>query len=356
MDSPQKWILAFDAGCGTCRFLAGTVKRECEEKLEIQPLNNEDVSRWRQEALGANPPWTPTLIRIQGEYVRAWTGPGMAIPLAWRLGPRSTFRLLLTMGELRNRRDDTTRSGDKMRRKDFLKFGMGFAAATGLVLFGKTPAFPEPAQELDHVSAWVKTNLHNLPRDYDGFAAYDISYRRAIHEALAPSDRSRLWTEHLKRVGGAHINMSTEQASVFDRAMALAADERNFTMAGRRARHAVLDELRVDAIAAFGLDDARTLLATLGPGLPTAHSGPSNTYLSASVNVARPCYDCECSPASNYCGSECCANNTCYSRMRYCTCTSGGCGTFYSYGCGGYCGSPGCSAEPCYGIPPLPQV
>lgn len=56
MDSRQTWVLAFDASCGTCRFLAETVARECGEKLNIRPLNNEDVSRWRREAFGAEPP------------------------------------------------------------------------------------------------------------------------------------------------------------------------------------------------------------------------------------------------------------------------------------------------------------
>lgn len=346
MDSHQTWVLAFDASCGTCRFLAETVARECGEKLSIRPLNDEDVSRWRREAFGAEPPWAPTLIRVQNEQVRAWTGPGMAIPLARRLGPRSTIRLLRILGELSSRREDPTGSEDGMGRKNFLKLGAGAAAATGLVLFGKTPAFAGTAQELDPARAWVKANLDNLPRDYDALVTFDISYRRAIHEALAPSDRSRLWTEHLKRVGATHRDMSAEQASVLDRATALAADERTFMREGKETRHEVLDQLRVTAIAAFGSDDARALLATLGPG-------PSTSHVGGGANVAaRPCYNCECSPASNYCGnpvapSKCCNTNQCSSFRRYCTCTSG-CGTFYAYGCSGHCGSPGCpSLTPC---------
>jgi len=98
-------VLAFDATCGTCRRISGAVEQACEGRLEVLPLADLDVRRWREETLGVDAEWAPTLLRVGSERVRAWTGPAMAAPLVRWLGPITT------------------------------------TVAAGLVLTGKTPAF-----------------------------------------------------------------------------------------------------------------------------------------------------------------------------------------------------------------------
>lgn len=315
MNSHQTWVLAFDAACVTCRQLTRIVARECGDKLAVRPLDDEEVARWRVEAFGANPPWMPTLIRIGDGRVRAWTGPGAAIQLIWRLGPRAAVRLLRTLGELRSAGNEPARAGEGTTRKDFLRFGAGAAMATALVVFGKTPAFADPVQRIERARVWVRANLANLPRDYGRFVTYDLTYRKVIYEALAPGDRARLWSEHLRLKSATLPELSSQQAEVIERAMALARDERTFTSGRSDKHHRSLDELREAAITAFGLDRARSLLAILGP-TPIETLGAT----------------CECSTESDYCTIVCI-----YDGRGRCAHWPDGCGTFWLYPCNGCC-------------------
>jgi len=105
----------------------------------VLPLAHPDVLKWRERSLGPRAPWVPTLLRIRGEEVRAWTGISIVIPLARRLGPRSTIRVLHSLGELSRQRTERTAGEEQngaIGRGQFLKLGGGVALATGLVLAG----------------------------------------------------------------------------------------------------------------------------------------------------------------------------------------------------------------------------
>ncbi|GAA3778893.1 hypothetical protein GCM10022225_78700 [Plantactinospora mayteni] len=322
MDGHANWVLAFDASCATCRQLAQLVRNECGEQIDIRSLNDEEVQDWRRAALGAEPPWAPTLIRIHSGTVSAWTGSRMAVRLVRRLGPGPTLRLLRTFGELRERCANPIDSGRGLRRKEVLRLGAGAVTAAAFVVLGKTPAFADPVQRSERAQAWVRANPDKLPRSYDGLGAFDVTYRQAIHQALPAADRARLWTEHLKRRAAELPKLSTEQAAVLDRALALAAAERTFT-AGVEKLHAELDGLRESAIAAFGVETARTLLATLGPD-PTTLA----------------CCACGCSTQSDFCTVRCIYDGT-----GRCNHYDNGCGSFWQYPCNGccsYCGARGC--------------
>jgi len=323
VDGDRRLVLAFDASCGTCRQLAQAVSRECGTGLDVRPLDDEDVRRWRREALGTDPPWVPTLIKLSGGRPRAWTGPRMAARLAQHLGPRATVRLVRAFGELKRLCGSTPpRPDGGIGRKDFLKLATGAGVAAAFVVLGKAPAFADPAQRSEQARAWVKANFDVIPRDYDRFSTFDLTYRQAIHEALPPRDRARLWSEHLARHRNAGQAMSAEQDRVLDRAVALAADESTFA-SGQGADHGMLEELRKAAIAAFGLDTARSMLANLGPDQVAA------------------CCRCQCATNSDYCPSRCIYDDA---RNR-CNNTEQGCGTFWSYPCNGccsYCGRRGC--------------
>ncbi len=103
--SETRWVLAFDASCATCRQVSAVVVQACEGRLEVLPLSRPDVRSWREQALGAEPRWVPTLLRVEGDKARAWTGVGMAMPLARRLGPAATVRVLRGLGQMRRQAD-----------------------------------------------------------------------------------------------------------------------------------------------------------------------------------------------------------------------------------------------------------
>jgi hypothetical protein len=85
MNVPEaRWILAFDASCEKCRKISSAVARACDGKLELLSLAHPDVSRWREQSLGSRASWTPTLIKVQADKIRSWTGTAMGFPLACR--------------------------------------------------------------------------------------------------------------------------------------------------------------------------------------------------------------------------------------------------------------------------------
>lgn len=297
-EKAQRWMLAFDASCGRCQNVARVVDAATDGRLDVRPLTDPDVRTWRERALGPRPPWAPTLIRLHGDSVSAWTGVRMGVALARRLGPRSTVRLLRALGELRTRPSTATGS-DTLSRKDFLKLGAGVGVAAGLVLAGKSPA---AAAEIPYP----------LPHRYDDFVRYTMPQRQAIFGKLSGEARSRLWTEHLSRYVAAHPRLSASQLRVVQQAKTVVGSPATFARRRTPQVDRQLSALREDAIAVFGRDEARRLVATLGPAEDAAIPG------------------CSCSLQSDWCVGYCTGRHNCIP-------TPAGCGTLLAYPCVGTC-------------------
>jgi hypothetical protein len=334
-DTTAQWVLAFDASCGTCSRISVAVAEACDGKLEILPLVHQDVRRWREQAGAADRDPAPTLIRVRGEQVDLWTGPRLGAHLVRRLGLVSTVRVLRALGA-----DDglpPARTG--IGRKEFLRLGTGAGLATALLLVGRAPAFAAARDITSDAHAWVRANKGRLPRTYADFAEYPLPYRRAIFAELPTATRSELWQEHLaSHRASRRSDLTPDQTRVLDRAAKLVRDETTFaprSSAERSRQEKVFAELKDASIAAYGKDEARALLATLGPAqddVPSPNSCPA----------------CECNGQDNWCGATCCVNHDCAGTYHgsICNCSDTGCGTFWAYGCNGLCGSPGCP-RPC---------
>ncbi|MFC3982081.1 bacteriocin fulvocin C-related protein [Streptosporangium jomthongense] len=288
-------------------------------------LANPEVHQWREQNFGAEPPWVPTLIRVREGRVRAWTGLAMGTRLARLLGPRSTARLLRAFGEMRRgewedmvRREATDRPvGGAIGRSRFLKLAAGAGVAAGLILAGKTPAFAQ--SEYSAAAAWVNANRHRLPERYADFVAYSIVYRQSIFAALSPKSRSKLWSEHLKHYRLTHPNLSAEQLRVIELASVVLAAEATFIEERDADVDRKLLEIQDAAVAVFGKEEARRLIAVLGPE-------------DSSVGLVP---DCECSTLSDYyCAGRCIVS----SEGRLCYWKPTGCGTGWIYQCNGTCG------------------
>jgi hypothetical protein len=329
--SGTRWVLAFDASCGTCRQISAVVAQACEGRLEVLPLSQPEVQSWREQALGAQAPWAPTLLRIDGGGVHGWTGVSMAVPLARRLGPRPTVRVLRGLGQLRHQAaghlDGPAQEGSRgkaMGRSQFLRLGAGALVAGGLIITGRAPAFAE--READAASIWVGKNQGRLPQRYAELITYPESYRKAVFRTLSPRIRSQLWVEHLNAYRAAHPALSAEQAEMIGRATVIMGRESTFVTKqdGRSAVHRQLDDLRAAAVHAFGHDEAYALLAALGPSTRK----PAAAMFAATAQGG----DCECSVDSNWCDGgtgQCSQNGTC----RWHT----DCGVGYLYWCDGVC-------------------
>ncbi len=306
-----RWVLAFDASCGTCRKISGAVAGACDGKLEVLPLAHPDVRQWREQSLGSRAAWAPTLIKIQASDVRAWTGTAMGIALMRHLGPRSTMRVLRALGQ-RLTSDQTAMRGQK--GIPLLGIGAGFLAVAGSLMMTKPPSGGGGSED-PHF--WVEANKDRLPRSYDEVITHTIPYRNAILLAVPAEVRAQLWTEHMNRYRAEHPGISADQTEVIDRAVALVS---TLFVLGED----VSDEVqRLEEVAkqAFGRDEARALLSTLGP--------PDSEVTAQQVL-------CDCSVRSDYCPD----GTGCKPGAGGCETVVDSCGTFRAFDCVGLCVRP----------------
>jgi hypothetical protein len=285
------------------------------ERLEITPLADIEVGRWRRRVLGAEAAAAPTLLRVtpaSGDVlIRAWTGIAMGVPLVRRLGARSTVRVLHALGRLhRQAEGEPFEQSAGIGRRRLLQLGAGVAVATGMVVLGRSPAFAERASAA--AQRWVEANRDRLPTGYDDLVAYPPAYRKAIYAASSASRRSQWWSEQLVRFRDSHPDLGLLQRKTLAEAIALAAKATTF-QAGQVPVEE-LDRLTAAMIEAYGKDQGRALVAALGPT-----AGPL-------VEV------CECASKNSWCSYVCY-----YDNQGKCFHTEQGCGTLWSYSCDGCC-------------------
>ncbi|GGV67298.1 hypothetical protein GCM10010277_75820 [Streptomyces longisporoflavus] len=323
-----RWLLAFDASCGTCRQVASTVSDCVGDRLEILPLSHPDVRAWRETALGGDPAWRPTLLKVGGGGVRGWTGIGMALPLTRRLGAGPTLRVLQALGEM-SRAGSGGKTSKGMPRKRFLTLAAGTVAAGGLVLTGRASAAAPAVQNAD-VEAWLERNKDSLPTGYAEVTSYSVAYRRAIYTASTPETRSSLWREHLSAYRSSHPALSSTQVDVIDEALATLTATTLFSGKIERGdpTDRTLQKLKSTVIEAFGEKEAKALIAHLGP------AGEQGTAANG----------CACSTVDQWCSGDpcvaCCYVDTgcaCGNNPCCCVWSASGCGTRWEYSCNGAC-------------------
>lgn len=299
-----RWVLAFDGGCAQCRGIADAVHTACAGRLEVRPLSDPLVRAWIARARpGRSGRRRPCLLRVSPTATTMATGPWLGVRLVARFGPVGAVRILRAIGTTTVPPMPPDGSGPNRRR--FLQIGAGGLVTAGLLLTGAAPAAADP------VESWVREHRDRLPRTYAGLAALPGAYRSAIYRELSPAERSAAWVTHLTVCRVELANPTDEQLSVIDETLALAGDPDNFTDDGPIPVEA--DELTRRGIAAFGVDRARAILATLGP------ADPGSSLLAS----------CECSTVSDFCGGHCIGGG--------CTPYSPGCGFLYQYTCNGHC-------------------
>ncbi|MGW7514460.1 bacteriocin fulvocin C-related protein [Streptomyces sp. NPDC054796] len=310
--TPERWVLAFDGTCGTCAAVSKAVERASEGKLEVLPLTHREVQRWLRLDEKPRTRWAPTLLRVRDEHVRAWTRPLMAVQLARRLGPRSTLRVLQSLGQLRSEARNTparAEAENAIGRKRFLQLCGGVGVAATLTLTGQTPAFAQ--SEAATARKWAAANSAGLPRTYAGITRHTIPYRKAILAELSPEERGHVWIEHFNQYRAARPELTSAQNAVIEDASRIF--RRVFHYERSRATEAVR-ELEAAAKREFGRDEAHALLARLGP---------------ADAAAASPPVLCECATDSDYCGTQCYRGG--------CTLVENDCGTGWLFDCNGLC-------------------
>ncbi|MGW8552556.1 bacteriocin fulvocin C-related protein [Streptomyces tubercidicus] len=310
----EEWVLAFDGSCDTCSAVSAAVAEASGGKLSVLPLAHPQVREWRQGSMGPSPAWTPTLLHVRGDAIRAWTGPALSFVLARRLGPRSSMGVLRALGKLKEEvsHSQPTVTDAGVSRKRFLHLVGGVTAAIGLVMTGQTSAFAR-ASENAKAEAWVQANMSQLPRTYEAIVRHPIPYRKAIYQAISPQERSQAWLEHFAKLRAERPDLSATQERVFRDLVELT--PRVFASPARHT--AELRALSERARRAFGVEGAYALIARLGP--PDARSARRG--------------DCDCSRGDGYwClfhGATKCGPISCNPQD--------GCGDLWNERCNGIC-------------------
>ncbi|MER7077709.1 hypothetical protein SAMN02982929_06273 [Saccharopolyspora kobensis] len=294
----DRWVLAFDSSCQVCRNTSRAVAGASGDKLEVIPLAHPHVREWRERALGADPVWAPTLIRVGAGEVRAWVGMPLGFALARHLGLRSTLAVVGALGRARR------------KRLGALPLIAGLAVVAGLTRL-RSPGGGSD----DDPDAWVAANREQLPQAYAQVVEHPMAYRRAIFNASPAATKARLWTEHLQHYGEAHPGLSDDQERVLRRAVAVLGDESLHAQPISDEQERTLEDLRNEVNALFE-GEAKALIATLGP---------------VEVETARKT-DCQCSTKSDYCWMGCVPSDDCR--------RVSGCGTGWAYTCNGWCEGP----------------
>lgn len=132
----RRLVLGFDGGCTTCSDLAERISEQVGDKLEVRSLYHPQVERWREQALGKDAPWAPTLFEVGGvREVRAWTGWQMGISLTRFLGPSDTWKVMQVLGSATNQTatSELNNIRSTLNRSQFLKGVSGAAVAISVL-------------------------------------------------------------------------------------------------------------------------------------------------------------------------------------------------------------------------------
>jgi hypothetical protein len=263
----SRWILAFDASCGTCRNISHAVEQAAEGRLSVVPLQDPEVVRWRTAALGNDAPLVPTLLRVSGDgKAEGWISRAMALPLVRLLGVRATLRVFAALGRLSEEAREPLSAPSPARglsRKAFLRLSAGATVAGGIVFGGKVPAFAE--QRRSAAAAWVTANETRLPQTLDGFVGFPQIYQQEIYLALAPAQRAGLWREHVAAFRATHPAWNELQRRAYESVERMLANDNMFDFDQFGQHASAFEKMQVTATDAFGVDRARQLIATLGP-------------------------------------------------------------------------------------------
>lgn len=142
-------FLLFDSGCSLCSDLARGIEREASGWLKARSLREPEVKALLDRA-EPNWRWEPTLLEVEGDRARAFTGLAMRVRLLAGLGAKRTWRIAKLV-----RRAEVPLIEVGLGRRRFLKLAGG--AALAAVLASLRPDYKAFADGgPDEISALLK--------------------------------------------------------------------------------------------------------------------------------------------------------------------------------------------------------
>jgi hypothetical protein len=307
-----EWLLAFDAGCGTCSNVIARISTVVEDRLAVVNLGDERIRTLRRQALGEHPPFAPTLLKVDGGHVRVWTGFAMSVRLSRLLGPARSFKVIRALNQA-----DVIVHGSRRR---FLKTVPAVALGAFLLSGGRAaPAMASPGRQMTAAEAneWA-AGLNPLPTAYREVTALSMVQRRAVYARSSAQTKASLWLENLRQYRIAHPGLSTAQSAVLDD---VAATVPSIVTATGTAKTADTARLQDKAVAVLGLPGAAAAFGVLGQAESVSDGAP-----------AHPQWRIKCDCHIGFSGCSSCGTSV------ECDQVSTGCGWLWSDVCDGVCG------------------
>ncbi|MBR8742629.1 hypothetical protein [Nocardiopsis sp. MG754419] len=151
-NSKETLYLGYDASCIDCSNIARSIRREAGRHIEVISLRSQQMREWRQDALGDEAPWAPTLVRVADGKVQAWTGWQIAPVLARHLDTRTTWRILGALGG--NALSGTKTANSRINRSAFLRGAVGSFVGLGVLMkAGSAAATTKPSASASDAEA-----------------------------------------------------------------------------------------------------------------------------------------------------------------------------------------------------------
>lgn len=123
-----KFVLGYDGNCLACGRVAGAIRQEIGDQVELMSLLDPRMESWREEILGSNRPWAPTLVEVQQDNhaAAAHVGLPLAINLVRVVGLRKAQAVMRAIGE-----DRLQGGSGLLRRRRFVQVVAGLAVGAG---------------------------------------------------------------------------------------------------------------------------------------------------------------------------------------------------------------------------------
>ena len=193
----KRLILGFDAGCMTCSRIAEDAAAASGGKLEVMNLGSAEMVKWRTQALGATPPWRPTLVELVGTVTAVRTGPAIGFALIRNLGTAGSWGVLKSIGKLRQESGEANRGPEfGPSRSAFLRGLTGAALGVSILAGSGNAAMAAPNPKKTRNNHWFDA--------VESIAKEELSPERAMaawRKAVATDNFAKLAALPTMRAG-----------------------------------------------------------------------------------------------------------------------------------------------------------
>lgn len=145
----MRLFLGFDDTCPRCTAMGRKIQDLTNGRIQVMPLRNPAMAKWRADHLGADAPWKPTLVsQMDDGEIEVTVGWSMGRILLHEFGFTDSMKILAIVGNESQKGNIGNRVYSSVSRRSFgrMFFGAAFGAAA-IASVGRAGATPKSALE-----------------------------------------------------------------------------------------------------------------------------------------------------------------------------------------------------------------